>query len=100
MTAGGAASASDWTLIANGPSGFSGSGPSVSNGAGFAAGSYDLSESNGPAGYSASDWVCVGGTQDDFDTITLALGDVATCTIRNDDIAVIEVIFSDGFEPN
>jgi len=84
---GGSASASDWTLTASGPSGFSGSGPSVSNGADFAAGSYDLSESGGPAGYSASDWVCMGGTQDDADTITLALGDITTCTIRNDDIA-------------
>jgi len=79
------ATASDWTLTASGPTGFSGSGPTVSSGAGFTIGSYDLSESGGPAGYSASDWVCVGGTQDDADTITLAEGESATCTITNND---------------
>jgi cysteine-rich repeat protein len=82
---GGSATASDWTLTASGPAGFSGSGPTVTSGAGFTAGSYDLSESGGPAGYSASDWVCVGGTQDDADTITLAEGESATCTITNND---------------
>ena len=81
---GGTALASAWTLTASGPSGFSGAGPSVSNGASFDAGSYDLSES-GPAGYTASAWACVGGTQDDSDTITVALGESATCTITNDD---------------
>jgi len=70
----------------------------ISSGAGFFAGTYDLSESGGPAGYSASAWVCVGGTQDDSDTITLALGESATCTITNDDIVRDEVIFGDGFE--
>jgi len=83
---GGTASASDWTLTATGPTGFSGSGPSISNGADFSAGTYDLSES-GPAGYTASAWVCDGGTQEDADTITLALGETANCTITNDDIA-------------
>ncbi|MDF1519210.1 MAG: hypothetical protein P1P73_01875, partial [Brevefilum sp.] len=77
---------SEWTLTATGTTGFSGLGPSVSNGASFDAGTYDLSES-GPGGYTASDWVCVGGTQDDADTITLGLGESATCTINNDDIA-------------
>jgi hypothetical protein len=83
---GGTAVESAWTLTAAGPTGFSGAGPSVSNGASFDAGSYDLSES-GPAGYSASAWVCVGGTQDDGDTITVGLGESATCTITNNDIA-------------
>ena len=49
------------------------------------AGAYDLSES-GPAGYAASAWSCVGGTQTDDDPSTLALGESATCTIINDDI--------------
>ncbi|CAG0947837.1 partial Sortase A, partial [Anaerolineae bacterium] len=80
----GAAIASDWTLTATGPTGFSGAGPSVGNGVSFDAGVYNLSES-GPAGYSASAWVCVGGTQNDNDTITLGLGESATCTITNDD---------------
>ncbi len=81
---GGAAIASDWTLTATGPTGFSGAGPSVGNGVSFDAGVYNLSES-GPAGYSASAWVCVGGTQNDNDTITLGLGQSATCTITNND---------------
>ncbi|OGG35190.1 hypothetical protein A2363_03910 [Candidatus Gottesmanbacteria bacterium RIFOXYB1_FULL_47_11] len=83
---GGTALASAWTLTASGPTGFSGSGPSVSNGASFDTGTYNLSES-GPAGYSASNWVCVGGTQVDGDTVTVGLGQSATCTITNDDIA-------------
>jgi uncharacterized repeat protein (TIGR01451 family) len=81
---GGTASASDWTLNADGPTPLSGDG-SVSSGASFDAGTYDLSETGGPDGYTASDWVCVGGTQDDGDTVTLALGESATCTITNDD---------------
>ncbi len=52
-------------------------------------GSYDLSESGGPLGYAASDWVCVGVTQDDGDTVTLGAGDNVTCTITNDDIAPV-----------
>ncbi|MFC1622262.1 hypothetical protein ACFL13_02710 [Patescibacteria group bacterium] len=81
---GGKALPSDWTLTATGPTGFSGSGPSVSNGASFDIGTYDLSESS-LSGYTASDWVCVGGSQVDGDTITLGLGESATCTITNDD---------------
>jgi len=81
----GSAVPADWTLSAVGPTGFGGSGPRVSSGAGFETGSYDLSESGGPAGYIASDWDCVGGTQDDADTITLDQGESATCTITNDD---------------
>ena len=45
--------------------------------------SYVLSES-GPTGYDASPWVCSAGTLDG-DTLTLAAGDVANCTITNDD---------------
>ena len=45
--------------------------------------SYVLGES-GPDGYDASAWSCVGGTLDG-DTLTLAAGDVANCTITNDD---------------
>ncbi|MCL4295825.1 MAG: S8 family serine peptidase [Anaerolineae bacterium] len=96
---GGDAVTSDWTLTATGPTGFSGSGPTVSNGASFDAGTYDLSES-GPAGYTASDWVCVGGTQNDADTITLGLGQSATCTITNDDVAptlkLVKVVTNDN----
>jgi hypothetical protein len=89
---GGGATGSEWTLIATGPTGFSGSGPNVSNAPDFFAGTYDLSES-GPAGYIGGAWVCVGGTQVDFDTITLALGEAATCTITNDDISPTLTVF-------
>lgn len=90
---------SAWTLTATGPASFSGSGPSVSSGLGFKAGSYDLSES-GPGGYSASVWVCSGGTQNDADTITLGPGETASCTITNDDIPDDGSIFANGFESN
>ena len=98
---GGSAQPTAWTLTATGPAGFSGSGPSVSNNPGFHAGTYNLSESGGPGGYATSDWVCVGGTQNDGDTITLAPGESATCTITNDDIAptlkvVKTIINNDG----
>ena len=83
---GGAATASDWTLSASGPESFSGSGPNVSSGTNLTAGSYDLSESGGPDDYSASDWICVGGTQIDVDTISISTDESATCTITNDDI--------------
>jgi len=82
---GGTASGSAWTLSAAGPTPFSGAGPNVSNDPGFAPGTYDLSESGGPAGYTASAWVCVGGTQNG-NSITLELGEAATCTITNNDI--------------
>ena len=82
---GGTASASDWILSANGPTPFSGNGPSVSNGEGFLAGTYNLSEGGGPDGYQSSGWVCNGGTQSDSDTIVLDSEDAATCTITNDD---------------
>ena len=59
---------------------------------------YDLSESGGQPGYTASAWVCAGGVQDDADTITLTPGDNATCTITNTDANVGEVIFDDSFE--
>ncbi|PIP17182.1 MAG: hypothetical protein COX44_01285, partial [Candidatus Portnoybacteria bacterium CG23_combo_of_CG06-09_8_20_14_all_37_13] len=96
---GGTAVESEWTLTATGPSGFSGVGPSVSNGTSFAVGTYDLSESGGPLGYTASDWVCTGGTQVDGDTVTIALGQNVICTITNDDIApsltLVKVVTTD-----
>jgi hypothetical protein len=95
---GGSGQPSDWILTADGPTGFSGPGPTVSNESGFEAGTYDLSESNGPDGYVASDWLCEGGLQVDADTITLAPGEAATCTITNEDQGFDPVIFRDGFE--
>lgn len=83
---GGTAVASDWTLTANGSStnDLSGVTP-VDSGAGLKADTFALSES-GPDDYSASAWVCVGGSQNGAN-ITLGLGEEATCTITNDDIA-------------
>jgi cysteine-rich repeat protein len=99
---GGTADPSDWILSANGPTPFSGNGPSISSGDGFAAGTYNLSEGGGPDGYEASGWSCQGGTQTDSDTIVLGTQDGATCTITNDDIdatsltLVKEVVNDDG----
>jgi cysteine-rich repeat protein len=85
---GGVATPADWTLRADGPSSFSGRGPQVFNGANFQAGTYDLSESGGPGGYVASDWICEGGSQQDADTVLLNPGDSAVCTITNDDTGI------------
>ena len=95
---GGTAIATDWNLSASGPTSISGDGGVVS-GATFSAGTYTLSESTGPAGYVAGQWTCVGGTQE-ANTITLALGQSATCTIVNDDqpgiLRVIKLLPNDN----
>lgn len=84
---GGVLEASAWTLTASGPTGFSGPGPSVSSDASFDAGTYTLTEL-GPGGYDQSNWICVGtGTQTGSNAISLSLGQSATCTVANDDIA-------------
>lgn len=80
---GGNADASDWTLSAQGPVTVSGSGPEVVSGA-IPPGTYTLSESGGPQGYSPSVWNCTDGVLVE-DQLTLASGDSATCTITNDD---------------
>ena len=56
----------------------------MSSDANFQAGSYVLSDCGGPDGYTASAWVCDGGSLQGA-TLTLALGESATCTISNDD---------------
>ena len=83
---GGTAVATDWTLTASGPTGFSGTTPAL-NGASFDAGTYDLSETGRRPATRPSAWVCVGGSQSDDDTIVIGLGDDVTCTITNDDDA-------------
>jgi hypothetical protein len=93
---GGTAQATAFTLSANGPTPISGAGGAESD---VDAGTYDLSET-GPDGYSAGDWLCDGGSQDGA-KVTLALGESATCTIDNDDIApklhlVKEVVNDNG----
>ncbi len=97
---GGTALPSAWDLAAAGPTGFSGPGPSVSSGAGFDAGIYNLSESGGPAGYDASAWDCTGESQADDDTVSVGLGDDITCTITNNDkpatLIVKKVVVNDN----
>ncbi len=81
---GGTAVPSDWTLTATGPNLISGTGNSPQVTAQNAqVGTYALSESGGPVGYSASNWVCVGGASSTGSSVTLALGSDATCTITN-----------------
>ena len=83
---GGTATVADFTLTANGAGcersvghepGRFGCGP---------AGGYVGAVRDDAAGYTASSWVCVGGTQSGSN-ITVGLGGEATCTITNDDIA-------------
>lgn len=82
---GGIATTADFTLTGNGTGSNDISGISpVDSGAGLKADTFALSESN-PGGYIASNWSCVGGTQDGSN-ITLGINQEATCTITNDDI--------------
>lgn len=73
---------SAWTLSAVGNTPISGvTGSLAVTGAPVDPGVYNLSET-GPAVYTASNWSCVGGTQNDS-SITLADGESATCTVTN-----------------
>ncbi len=99
---GGTADATDWTLTAAGPATVSGvTGSSTVTAMPVAAGTYALTESGGPRGYSAGAWSCTGGAPVTGPNVTLLPGDQATCTIVNDDIApwltlVKEVVNDDG----
>lgn len=92
--AAGTAKDTDWTLKAAGDkdtgtttiSGKTGSKDITA--AKVKAGKYSLSESTGPAGYEASDWVCKptagsGLVTASKDSVTLKAGDDVTCTITN-----------------
>ncbi|MCL3838415.1 prealbumin-like fold domain-containing protein [Aeromicrobium duanguangcaii] len=82
---GGTAEPTAWTLTADGPTPISGaSGSETVTGAAVDAGAYDLSEADGPAGYTASDWTCTGATLEGT-TVTVANGADVSCTITNDD---------------
>ena len=83
---GGTSVTMDWTLGAIGPSTISGVG-GVTSDSTFIAGIYVLSESVGPAGYTAGDWSCSKNNTEPVSgsSITLAAGDTATCTIVNND---------------
>ncbi len=81
---GGTRTTADFTLTANGTgtNDLSGASP-VDSGPGLKADTWALSET-GVYGYTASAWVCVGGTLSGAN-VTVALGGEATCTITNDD---------------
>lgn len=86
---GGSALPAAWTLSATGPTTISGANSSAAvTNAAVSAGSYALSESGGPSGYVASTYSCVknGGAPVVSNTISLAAGDTATCTINNNDL--------------
>lgn len=86
----GTALESEWTLTATGPTTLSGAGAAgstdVVSGASFDQGTYTLSESTGPTGYTASTWSCTNGiTVNGSSQITLGLGQSTVCTITNND---------------
>jgi hypothetical protein len=93
---GGTATEANWTLTANGGAAgtLSGAGAAgsadVVSGSGFKAGTYALSESAAPTGYTnGTQYSCVknGGAPVLGNSITLALGDTAVCSITNTDNA-------------
>lgn len=85
-TNGGTAAATAFTLSATGPVSISGAtGTAAVTNAAVKVGTYGLGEA-GPVGYAASTWSCTAGTLSGSN-LTLAAGDVATCTITNSDIA-------------
>ncbi|KKU43040.1 MAG: hypothetical protein UX59_C0031G0001, partial [Microgenomates group bacterium GW2011_GWA1_46_7] len=95
---GGTAVPANWTLYATGPTSISGLGGAVS-GSNFSAGTYPLSESTGPTGYSPGSWGCTGGTLVG-NNVTLGLGETASCYITNADIqpllTVTKVVINDN----
>ena len=100
---GGTAVDTDWTLSASGPTPISGvEGDAAITNAIVNAGAYTLSESGGPLGYTPTLYSCVknGGVPVVSNSLTLAAGENAVCTITNDDqqayITVIKVVTSDN----
>jgi hypothetical protein len=91
----------DFTLQAAGPSTISGvEGDSAITSAVVTAGTYTLSQTAGPADYSASTWSCTAGSLSGSD-LTLANGDIAVCTITNDDkalplLTLAKTVINDG----
>ncbi|HSD98561.1 MAG TPA: hypothetical protein VLB73_02570 [Patescibacteria group bacterium] len=85
---GGNAAITDWTLTATGNTNISGtSGNAAVTNAGVLPGTYALGESGGPSGYTAGTYSCVknNGAPVSSNSITLANGDSATCTVNNND---------------
>ena len=85
---GGDADPIDWTLQAAGPQTISGpDGSSAVTGAKVAPGTYLLSESNGPDGYSPSAWSCTGASVSG-NSVTLVAGATVSCGITNTELGV------------
>ena len=83
---GGTALPTAWTLNANGPTALSGAtGSAAVTNVVVPAGTYNLSESNGPPGYTPSAWSCTGAASSTATSVTLSSTSAATCTITNDD---------------
>jgi uncharacterized repeat protein (TIGR01451 family) len=90
-TGGGTALATAWTLSATGPTTISGhSGDASISNAAVDAGTYTLAESGGPTGYTAGAWSCTGGTLTG-NSLVLAAGETATCSITNTFVPVVTV---------
>lgn len=86
----GGAHNTDWTLTATGPTAISGiDGTAAVTNAVVTAGTYTLGETGGPTGYTNGTYSCVrnGGAAVVSNTITLAAGDNAVCTVTNNDVA-------------
>ncbi|QCB94492.1 VWA domain-containing protein [Cellulomonas shaoxiangyii] len=83
-TGGGTAVPTDWTLAADtSAQAISGrTGDAAVTDVEVPAGAYTLSETGGPAGYTASPWTCEGGTLEG-DTVTVANGETVRCTVVN-----------------
>ncbi len=100
---GGSAATSAWTLAANGPTNISGvtGNASVTN-AEVNGGTYTLSESGGPTGYTGGTYSCVknGGSAVISNSITLAAGDNATCTVNNNDNAAHLIVIKHVINDN
>ena len=85
---GGTAAPTAWTLTADGPEILDGSDRySRRDERDRADRAPTGSRRPGPPGYAASAWVCTGATQSTATSVTLGIGQSATCTITNDDIA-------------
>lgn len=82
---GGKALATEWTLMATGPTNISGkTGDASITNVAVNSGVYTLSESGGPSGYTMGNWSCTGGSLSG-NQITLSSGQSATCTLTNND---------------
>ncbi|MBL7941116.1 MAG: hypothetical protein JNM00_00005, partial [Flavobacteriales bacterium] len=86
---GGTALDTAWTLNAAGPTNISGvEGAVAVTNAAVNAGTYTLTESGGPAGYTQTGLSCSGAADlNPADGLTLALGETVTCTFTNNDVA-------------